>query len=590
MRLKLLILTLFISVANIFAQDVEFNAVVTKKTIGKFEKFRIDFNINKKTGEITPPDFSDFAFLGGPSTSVSQSWVNGKSSYNKTYSYFLMPKNVGKFKIREAKIKVDGITYRTKPITITVVESNAKPKSSDSNDPSVLASENVHLKLELSSSNPYVNQQVTATYYLYFKMNINTPQILESPSFNGFWSQDYDRPQRYNVEKKYLNDELYQRITLKKTVLIPQKSGKLVIEPMTLDIPVEISTGKLDFFGNRMTRQYNYTTSTGKRTINVKALPAEGKPKSFTGAVGDYKFNVSASKTTVEANESITLKAIVKGSGNLKLFNIQKIDVPEELEAYDPKHNEKISLGPNGMTGRISEEYIIIPRYKGKYKIPVWEFSYFDPAKKKYISLKGEDFTIDVTKGKSPIGTAGDTSNSISKSDVQLLGKDIRYIHSKAVFSEIRTNSFFGSFLFYILLIIPFIAIPMIVFIYQQQKKSSADIVSSRRKKAGKIAKKMLSGANEALKTNDDAKFYEAVIQSMYKYLAYSLSLEQSELNKENIKSTLTDKGASEGKIEELMDLLSECEMARYAPSISGADKHDVYNKASELISDLEKI
>jgi len=589
MRLKLLILTIFISVANIFAQEVEFHAVTTKKTVGKFEKFRIDFTINQKAGDIIAPDFSEFAFLGGPSTSVNQSWVNGKSSFSKTYTYYLMPKGIGKFNIGPAKIKVDGMTYRTRPITINVVEQ--KKRSSNPNDPETLAQNNIKLKMELSSSKPYVNQQITVAYYLYFKVNISSPQVLEMPKFNGFWSQDFEKPNRYNIEKKYLDDELYQRILLRKTVLIPQKSGKLVIDPLTLQVPMELSTGRLDFFGNPMTRQYNYTTSTGKRTINVKSLPLQGKPKGFTGAVGKFTFDVTTSKITVEANESITLKAIVKGTGNLKLFGIPELTVPEELEAYDPKHVEKVKLGKYGMTGRVTEEYIIIPRYKGEYKIPVLEFSYFDTSKKKYITLKGNEFNINVTKGQKKNNSKYPVTNkAISKSGVQTLGKDIRYIHTKTEFKESYNNEFFGSFLYYILLVIPFLAIPMMLFVYHQKRKSDSDLVGSRKKKASKIAKKMLSGAGEFLKSNNDAKFYEAVIQAMYKYLAWSLNLEQSELNKEKINEVLEGRGASDILIKELMDLLSECEMARYAPSISGSNKQEIYNKASELISELEKL
>lgn len=587
-RLKLLILTLFISVANIFAQNVEFHAVTTKKTVGKFEKFKITFTINQKAGDITPPDFSEFAFLGGPSTSVNQSWVNGKSSFNKTYTYLLMPKGMGRYEIGPAKIKVDGMTYRTRPIIITVVDENKK--SDNPNDPETLAQNNIKLKMVMSSSKPYVNQQITVAYYLYFKTNISNPQFVELPKYNGFWSQDFDNPKRYNIEKKYLDDELYQRILLKKTVLIPQKSGKLVIDPLTLQIPMEISSGRLDFFGNPMTSQYNYTTTTGKRVVNVKALPEEGKPESFTGAVGKYTFDVTASKTTVEANESITLKAVVKGTGNLKLFSIPELTVPEELEAYDPKHVEKINLGSSGMTGRVTEEYIIIPRYKGQYKIPTLEFSYFDTSKKKYVSLKGDDFNIDVIRGQKRVSSRNSSSNkNVSKSGVQMLGKDIRFVHTKTTFKEAEDDNFFGSFLYYILLAIPFLAIPMLIFIYHQKRKSDSDVVGSRKKKASKIAKKMLSGANEALKNNDDTKFYEAVIQAMYKYLAYSLNLEQSELNKETIKDSLLQKGKSDEIIKELMDLLSDSEMARYAPSASSNNKQDVYNKASELISELEK-
>lgn len=588
MKKLILLFTLLFSF-GLSAQDIQFKTVVSKKKVGQFERFRVDFTINKSGGgQITPPDFSMFAFLGGPSTSVSSSWVNGTSTYTKKYSYYLMPKNVGKFTIASARIKVDGMMYRTKPVVITVVKD--KPKSENPRDPATLASNSIHLKMVFNDATPYVNQQITATYYLYFKTNISTPQLLELPKFNGFWSQEFDQPKRFIIEDEYIDDELYKRIILKKVTLIPQKSGKLVLSPLTVEVPVEISTGRLDFFGNQTTRQYNYTTSTGKRTINVKSLPQEGKPTGFTGAVGNFKFSVKASKTTVEANESITIKALVKGTGNIKLFSLPKLNVPDELEAYDPKHIEKSTLGKYGMSGKISDEYIIIPRYKGGYKIPALEFSYFNPTKAKYVTIKGDDFVINVTKGNSKIASDSDNVGLIrGKSDVQMIGKDIRFIHSKAEFEEVTNNNFFGTLLYYLLLILPFLAFPLIVFLYKQKKKSDSDIAGSKKRNAGKVAKKMLFDANKALQENDDAKFYEAVENAMYKYLGHSLGIDQSNLNQENIKVNLQKKGVSDSVIKEILNLISDCEMARYAPSLLVENKQDVYNKASELILKLEK-
>lgn len=587
MRLKLFIITILFSTLRVLAQDVEFKAIVQRKTIGKFDKFQIDFKINKRANNIKPPDFSDFAYLGGPSTSVSQSWVNGKTTFSKKYTYFLMPKKTGKFTIGAAKIEVDGITYRTKPIVMNVVE-DTPANNMKRDDPFSIAKRNIKFVLNLSTTNPYVNQQIIATYYLYFKGRIGQPHILEYPKFNGFWSQDFE--ENYNVEDKYLDGELYQRIVLKKTVLTPQKSGKLFIEPFLLNVPIEVSTGQIDFWGNRISHQRDYSISVKKRTINVKALPVEGKPIDFSGAVGKYTFDVSSNKTTVDANESIIIKAVVKGNGNLKLFDIPKLNVPEEIEVYEPKHSDNVRVTSRGMTGSVKEEYIVIPRYKGKYKIPALKFSYFDTSSKKYITLKGKEFIIDVTKGKKPTGISNTNNYAISKSDVELLGKDIRFIHGNAEFEEIKTRKLFDTLLYYVLLLLPFVSIPIIMYLKEQNRRHSSDLVSVRRKKAAKKARKRLLEASKALENNDEVKFYEAVIQSMYKYLAHSLNLQQSQLNKESIQEKLKSKGASEVQIKDLMDLLSECEIARYTPNIESDNKNVIYNKALELILELEKI
>jgi hypothetical protein len=584
----LLTLVAFVGSASLFGQEVEFKALVTNKKIGKFEKFRIDFIVNKNVDDIIQPTFENFAFLGGPSTSVNQSWINGKSSYSKTYSFYLMPKAVGEFTIGSASVIIDGITYKTEPIKITVLDQ--KPVSKDKDDPDYIASQNIKLKMVLSNASPYVNEQFTLSYYLYFKTSISSPQVIQAPTFNGFWSQDMETPRNYKVEQKYLDDELYQRILLKKTVLIPQKSGKFEIEPLVLQVPLQISTGRIDIFGQRITKQHNYNAATPKRTINIKSLPLKNKPADFSGAVGDFDFDVSLSKSSVKANESITLKTSVKGKGNLRLFSMPEIELANELEMYEPKYSENVKMGAFGLSGSIVNEYIIIPRYRGEYKLPDISFSYFDPKSKKYKTFKKDKLSIEVTTGDIARSNSPSNSGVITKSSVEIMAKDIRYIHNTSSFEKGRSQLLIEELWFFVLLLIPFISFPILLFIYSQNKKSLSDTVGRNRKRAGKIAKKLMADANTALANGDTNEFYISLSQAIFKYISMKFNISQSDLSRDNIKDLLVEKKYDMEDIDRLISVIDLCEMAKYSPVSSLPAMRDTYDSTLQLLSNLEKL
>ena len=182
-------------------------------------------------------------------------------------------------------------------------------------------------------------------------------QELESPSYGDFWSHLIKIGQvRVNTRGEY-KGEPFNEVVWRKVVLYPQKTGKLDIEPLSLNLSLSVPSDRRDLFGRRILTQGQKTISAGRRVINVKSLPEENQPIDYTGAVGSFDFDVIIDKDALKASESFQAKIKVKGKGNLKLFNLPSINVPNTLEVYEPEHSENVKISLSGMEGTIEDTY-----------------------------------------------------------------------------------------------------------------------------------------------------------------------------------------------------------------------------------------
>ena len=588
MKLKKYISVILLAlVANFTFSQVKFEAKVSKSKLGVNERLRIDFEMNKDGDHFNPPSFSGFTIIGGPNQSVSNSWINGVRSYKKTYSYFLAPKKRGNFTITQATIVIDGETYKTTPIKVAVTAAIDKPK--DPNDPNYIASETIHLVAEVSKSNPYLNEAITVVYKLYVApgTGVNNWNEIDSPRYNDFWSQTIDTKGQ-KVENGTYKGEEYRFLVLRKAVLYPQKTGKLNIEPLSLDIAVQVPTNRRNIFGERMTTTVRKTVSAGNKTINVKPLPEAGKPLDFTGAVGSFSFNVATSKTELNASESLQAKVEVRGKGNLKLFTLPKIKLPSSLEVYEPEHIEKISTNLSGMKGYISDTYTVVPQYKGKYPIPKVSFSYFDLKTETYKRLSSKEIVIDVLEGplNNAIETGEETSSGVAKQRVVLNNDQFAYIKTKTNFLPKSQAYFFKTPLFWSALLLPFLAIPLAVVIRKKKAERDGDVFGNRIRKADKLAKKYLSNAKKSLGKKE--AFYIALEKALHNYLKAKLHIETSDLSKDRIQVLLNEKGVDTNAIKDFNSILESCELARYTP-ITTVTMQEDYNKAAQTISLIDK-
>lgn len=593
-RILILFVALFSS--TIWAQ-VQFEAKLSKSSLGINERLRIDFTMNIDGDNFTPPNFesSGFRIVGGPSQMVSQSWVNGRSSFNKSYSYVLMPLKKGNLIIKQATIEYNNQIFKTNPVKVTIgdaVDEQYDPYGNPSRQTTrpvvtAIGKEGVQLVAEISNTNPYVNEPITILYKIYVNSRTSVAGWREAakPKYENFWSQsesiDADKLQ---VQNTIFKGESYRVATLRKTVLYPQKAGNLTIEPLALDVEVEVPTGRVDFFGDVEKVIQNKRVAAGSKVISVKPLPEAGKPADFSGAVGQFDFVVMPSSTTSQNGESIDLTVSVSGKGNLKLFDLPKPEMPLALELYDPVHTENVNTTIGGMTGSITDKYTIVPQSKGNYQIKPLRFTYFDLNTKSYKTLSSENINIKVLD---------DPTNSLANHSAKNKGKKpvekakiFAFIKPKTSLQSNDNQPFLGSGLFYGLVLLPLLAIPLLVIVRRKKAAQDADIVGNRIKKNNALAKKYLSEAK--LHLNNKEPFYIALEKAMHNFLKAKLNLETSEMSKERIAEILLSRNANPETITEFIALTENCEFARYAPSTSVSIQQD-YDQAIEIISNLEK-
>lgn len=583
--MKKILLILLLTVQGIVAQ-VTFEAKVSKTTLALNERLRVDFVMNVNGDNFMPPSFEGFKVVGGPSQQISQSWVNGKSTFNKTYTYFLLPNQKGNIIIRQASVEHEGEVYKTTPVTVNVTAAVEKPR--DPNDNSVSINEALHLVAEVSKANPYLNEPITVVYKLYFSYNIGITnwRELDKPKYNDFWSQNIDIKQLKAEDGTY-NGERFRYVVLRKTVLYPQKSGKLEIEPLSLDIDVEMPTNRRDLFGRVMMTRDHKRVSAGSRIIDVKPFPENGKPDNFTGAVGKFDFKVTPSRTTLKHGESLDLDVAVTGTGNLKLFNLPKPVVPSALEMYDPVKSENVSTPLSGMTGKISDKYTIIPQFQGSYTIKPLQFSYFDLSSGTYKTITSDEIVINVTDGPTsatPVSSGSETA-SVGKQVVET-SSQFKFISLNTKLVPTERNDFFGSTLFYILTFVPFFIIPVVILLKKKKEAIDADVEGNRVKRSNQLAKKYLSEAKKQLGNKEP--FYVALEKSLHNFLKAKLKIETSEMSKDKIREILSARNVKPETTDNFIKLTESCELARYAPASSVAIQQD-YEKAVSVISELEK-
>lgn len=584
--LKLYFFSFFVILAFNLQAQVSFDAKVSKKRLGLNERLRIDFEMNENGDNFNPPLFKNFQIISGPQQAVSRSWVNGVQSFSKTYTYFLTPRSKGNFTIGQAEVTINGEIYKTSPIEIEVT--NAVKKPNDPNNVEGQIDGNIHLVAEVSNPNPYLNEGITIIYKLYFRNPISVSDVseLETPSYGDFWSHLIKIGRAEINMRGTFKGESYNEVVWRKAVLYPQKSGNLILEPLTLDLTLSLPSNRRDLFGRRILTQSQKTITTGEKVIKVKDLPKKNKPENFSGAVGKFDFDLILNKNTLKASESFQAKIKVRGKGNLNLFNLPSINVPNTLEVYEPEHNEKVKVTLSGIQGTVEDSYTIVPQFQGKYPIPSIEFTYFDPKLEAYKTLFSQELIVDVYDG--PTSGLPSVNNSLSKSKNSIVPNDssFRFIKLDTKLQQKNQKIFWRSYLFWTLLFIPIVLIITSILIKKYILNQTEDLTTRKQKRAQQLAKKYLSSAKKVIQ--DQAKFYEALERALHNYLKAKLKIETTELSKSKIQKLLNDKGIDKQISSEYVEVIENCERARYAPGSSINTKEDL-EKSGELISKIDR-
>ncbi len=566
------------------------------------DQFRLGFTLNDSGTELQLPDLSNFDVLMGPSTSQSSSiqMINGKTTQSISFSYIfiLRAKKEGKFTIRPASIKVDGKTYESNELTIQVVKGQPQQAAGQQSNPEqaeapaggTVSKDNLFVRVAVDKTNVSKGEQILATIKLYISQNIplNGFDEVKLPSYEGFWTKDIDVPTQVNFTREVYNGKIYQVGILKKTILFPQQTGNIRIDPFEITCLVRQQVRKQqgffdDFFDNY--RVVKAKVISDPVSINVKDLP--NQPANFSGAVGNFSINSSLDKTSVKANEAVTLKLTVNGSGNLTLINAPKIELPEDFETYEPKRSDRVTANDNGLNGSITFEYLFIPRFAGNFTIPAIEFVFFNPSSRQYETRATNAFNIRVEKGSEDPNSS--VVSSFSKEDVKVIGKDIRFIKQNKAVLKPKGSSFYGTFEFYSVYLLSLAVFAIFYVLNRKKIKENANVVLSRNKRANKVALRHLKAASVFLKNNEAEKFYESVIKALTGYLSDKLTIPVADLNREKASSSLLTRGVDPESVTELIKIIDDCEFARYAPAAFSGTMQEVYDGAAKVMGIFEK-
>ncbi len=539
------------------------------------EQILIKFTVNAKAKDFKSPNFQGLRILSGPnsSSSSSYSFVNGesKSEITTTYSYYVSASKEGNYTISSASVNANKKTISSNPLTIKVV----KGKKQENNN----IEKNLFITVNTTKKNIIVGEQIIVSYKLHTRLELENTELSQLPNLNGFWKKDLESSSRF--KREVIDGIPYNTAIIKKTVLTAQKSGKLEIDPIKVTCSIRITNqrNRRDPFANFF-NTYNVKEeiiSSKKITVNVKDLPSP-KPSNFSGGVGNFEISSKTDKNELNANDALTYTIKLTGTGNIELIKPFIIDFPKDFEVYDPKITEKIFQGGNKRSIK-TFEYLLIPRYKGDYKIPSYNFSFFDTKQKKYVTKKTQVHNINVLKSNNDEGNI----TSFSQQKIESINNDINYIKNSTIFSE-KTNQTISLNVLYFLFFLPLILMVLLSIILSVRNKNPLNLIDKKHKLAKKIASKRLKKAKEFLNTKNYDGFYEEIEKSLWGYFSDKFKVDIINLSKDSINDYFTKHQISKDVKNQFIDLINRCELERYSPVSNKSEQ------VNSLLSEAEKI
>jgi len=568
-----LLLCFFISV-NTFSQ-VSFEATTDAAQIVQGDYVNVTFTLsNADMTSFQAPDFKGFKNLRSSNNSKFEQ-RNGRVTRAISRTYTLQGKRPGKYTIGAAIATIKGKKYRTKPFKIEVLPPGKKGTREKAID-RINAGTAVLLRAEVDTTTIYLGQGIELDYTLYTSVSLERISLVDEPDYPGFYAVQVKQfPDDWQV--KMLDNINYKYKPVKRMALFPQKSGLLEIKSMTIQTRLRVD-------GQRRSSYKKISSPILK--LNVKPLPEAGKPENFSGAIGTYDVQVTAgSSNTISLNEAYTIGISIYGAGDLKQIQAPDLGLnPEEFDVYEPKITEKVYENKGKVSGTKTFEYVFLPKKVGRFEVAP-SFSYFDPELAEYITKTPKTIGFRVVKGAA--GTAG--INDAIDEENRLKNQDILPLQST---TRLRTRGrgFFGSFLFWSMLLLP-----ILLFVgaigYRQILIRRGDIDPNllRQQSAGKVAQERLSTAKTLMNANKSRDFYDEISQALWGYVGDKLAIPLSELTKENVREKLVTQQVAEADTERFVALLNTCEMALFAGMDNTADMSKTYDEAARVITNIEQ-
>ena len=588
-----------------FTSNVEFTASAPQE-VAVGERFRVTFQVNARPSSFNGPAFQGFRALSGPnqSSSTSMQIINNQTTVTETftYTYLLEASQEGSFTIPAASVVIDGTTHQSNQVTVRVragapgAQPSPAPRTQPSPDqPARATDEELFVRATASTTNPFQGQQVIVTYNLYTRITVHQYSIDGLPSYRGFWSENLTQQGQPQARTQIIDGHTYRVAEIYRVAVFPQRSGELTIDPLEAELVISLPGQRRqslfdEFFGGSpfdQRRNIRQKVQSNSLRFNVKPLPTQNRPAAFTGMVGtEFDVNATLNMEEMGINDAANLRIAISGKGNMRMLEQPSINFPANLEVFDPNISDNIRNTTSGVSGSRTFDYVMIPRTGGEFVIPAWDFVYFDPVAERYVTRQTPEFTIQVSGDPGIAGTAAGVS---AQEAIRLLGTDIRFIRTGAVTFVPRGEVFFGSSLFWLLLIIPFVLFAFFVIYWRNQIRLHSNQDLLRNKKAQKLARKRLKVAKAFMDKKSENEFYDEIFRALWGYLSDKLSIPVSILNKENVEGAFRAQKVPEELSENFLSTLNDTEFARFAPGEKEDRMTEIYDKALRTIVKLEK-
>ncbi len=474
-------------------------------------------------------------------------------------------------------------------------------------DAKINLDKDLFIRVTVDKDKVRIGEQVTATYKLYARIPMNCA-ISKLPSLNGFWTQDFELPKDGNMKpvEEILDGKKYQVFTLKKSALFPQQTGTLELDPAEAEGVARVvqqarrtqnnpfddpffqnAFGSLfmddpffnqDFFGGMAYKDVKVHLKSKPVKITVTPLPEDGKPTDFTGAVGNFTIKSSIDKTNLTTDDVANLKLTITGSGNLKLIEAPKLNLPNGLTYLDPVMVDTITSRTTTISGSKIITYPITPNTAGEYTIPATSFTFYNTQTGKYITLNTDAIKLNVKQGKSGGGNNAIAIGDIHSINTKPLGNNISF-NSKPLLFTVGYWSLYAT---------PLLAFMGIAFWRRREEELSKDTVLLKNRRANKVALKRLATAQTHLTNKQEKAFYEEISKAVWLYLSDKLNIPLSALSHEMANDAMNRKHIPADLMARTERIVTDCETALYAGYSGTQQMQNTYNEAIDIISKLE--
>ena len=580
--------------------DAQHISVSAPSHVAAGENFRVAYTINTSdVEEFRMGGVQDgLEVIAGPYTSSQSSYqmINGhtSSSSSVTITYTLYAAKNGSFTIGASHALVGGKRLSSRPVKIQVSghaqRTNGAPNmhGQDSYDQprmrsagSAISGSDLFIKVSASKKRVHEQEPILLTYKVYTQVDL-TQLEGKMPDLKGFHTQEVPLPQQKTFHSETVNGRPYKCVTWSQYVMYPQMTGRLEIPSITFKgivVQQNRNVDPMEAFFNGGSGYVEVKKDIKAPGITLQVDPLPQRPANFSGGVGKFNISASLDKKEVKAGEPITLRVVVGGIGNLKLLKQPVVNFPKDFDKYDAKVTDKTRLTANGVEGNMVYDFLAVPRNQGSYTIPSVELTYYDTGKNAYKTIKTQPFKVEVEKGD---GTSAESEDFASQD------KDIHTIKLGKAEQHKADEMFFGSFGYWISLLMPLIAFVVLLIVFRRRAIENADIVKKRSNRAGKIATKRLRLANKLMLQGKQGEFYDEVMRALWGYMSYKLNMPAEKLNRDNIRETLARHFVDDATIEKFTTALDECEFERYAPGDAAGNMNRTFESAMTAIMDIE--